>query len=333
VGTQAKWLAGVLVVALAAAGWFGWRQARWRQIFYVEITSQLIYDLDMAERDLVRARETGNYQEKVEAMATAHGFLVSAHMEAEALLKQIAPFRKGEPIYIARPAMALLIQYARNLSPDLPGAAVQKRIELLDGLGKALAAAIPGGEGKPGYAFAMDPLQYRVDVPALKQSLADYFETMVKPDDYTRMPRFEDEPNQPEISASREGNDVVIRVDWTQTFKTFPHDRADIWVLVRPRTAGSAVTATSDAGKQQRMVSGAFEPVEAVTLTADQHEAWKDRLPPGWSAGSYTVIRLPEGLPQTVTLRGAGGGEVYLLNPRLGEKAQELLVGVRTLNN
>lgn len=316
---EAKWLAGVLVVAVAAAGWFGWRQAKWRQAFYVETTSQLIYQLDMAERSLVRARESRNYQEKLEAMATAHGYLVMAHVESNALMKQMAPSRKGKPVYMPELAVPMLIQYARNLSPDLPDAAVKERIELLDGLGQALAAGLPGRAGQPGQMFTMDPLQVEFDLPELRQRLDDYFRPMMGTGEFTHMPTFEDEPNQPTVTARRQGSDVVLRVEWERSYKLFPHDWDGYWVLARP-AAGGAVTVTTDAGKQQRMGTGAFEPAETATLTAEQHEAWKDRLPAGWTAGSYAVIRVPVGLPQTQTLRGAQG-ELFWLRPRSGEKA------------
>lgn len=318
---QARWLAGVLAVAVAvaAAGWFGWRQARWRQAFYAETTSQLVYQLDMAERSLVRARESGNRQEKVEAMGAAHGYLVAAHVEANALMKQMAPFRQGKPAYMPQFGVAQLIQYARSLSPDLPDAAVQRRIELLDGLGNALAAGLPGDYGKPANAFHMDPFQAKVDLDQLKQSLDQYFAAMVQPGDYTRLPTFEDVPNKPAVTARQQGSDMVLRVEWERTYKLFPYDWEGYWVLARP-AAGGAVTVTSDAGTQQRMGAGAFEPVETVTLTAEQHEAWKNRLPPGFEAGSYAVIRLPDGLPQTLTLRGTQG-ELFWLRPRSGETA------------
>jgi hypothetical protein len=43
----------------------------------------------------------------------------------------------------------------------------------------------------------------------------------------------------------------------------------------------------------------------AVAMEADGnlHEAMKGSLPEDWPTGSYQVIRIPEGLPQTLTLR------------------------------
>lgn len=324
VRVQVRWLAGILLVAVGAAGWFGWRQAKWRQAFYVETTSQLIYQLDMAERSLVRSRESGNYQEKLEAMASAGGYLYAAQVEANALMKQMAPFRKGKPVYMPAHGVLDLIQYAQNLTPDLPDAALQKRIELLDGLGKALATGLPGRAGEPGNTYTMDVFQVKLDLPALRQSLNDYFRSLIEPGDVRPMPTFEDEPNKPTVTARRQGSDVVLRVEWTRSYQLFPRDWEGRWVLAR-LAGGGAVTATSDAGIQQRMGMGAFEPVETVTLTADQHEAWKDRLPAGWTVGSYVVIRLPEGLNQTVTVRGTEG-ELHLLRPRSGENAAVLPV-------
>jgi hypothetical protein len=319
VRVQTRWVAGVLVIAVAAAGWFGWRQAQWRQRFYVETVNQLIYHLDMAERNLVRARETTSYQEETEAMATAFGYLISAHVESAALMRQMAPPRKGQPLYMPDHAVTMLIQYARNLSPDMPDAAVQKRIELLDGLEQALANGLSGVQGEPGYTFALDPLTMRVDVPVLKESLQDYFQAMNPPEHWPRVPTFEDDPNMPALSARRQGSDVVVRADWTRTYKLFPYDWEGYWILARP-AAGSAVAVTSDAGPQQRMGTGAFEPAETDTLTADQHEAFRDRLPSGWTAGSYVIVRIPDGLAQTLTLRGAQG-ELFWLRPRSSEKA------------
>lgn len=321
---QARWLAAGMVLAVATAGWFGWRQAQWRRAFYVETTGQLIYQLDMAERSLVRARESGNRQEKVEAMATAHGYLVTAHIEANALMKQMAPFRKGKLVYMPSHAVVDLIQYARNLSPDLPDAAVSKRIDLLDGLGKALASGLPDKAGEPGHIFAIDPFQVKFDQPALKQRLQDYFQSMNPPEHWPRVPIFEDEPNKPTVTVRQQGSDLLVRVDWAQTYSTFPFDWDGYWLLARP-ASGSAVTVTSDAGKQHRMEMGAFEPFESDMLTPEQHEAWKDRLPPGWEAWSYAVIRVPAGLPQTLTLHGVQG-ELFWLRPRSGEKAVQLPV-------
>jgi hypothetical protein len=319
VRVQARWWVGSLIIAVAAAGWFGWQQSQWRQRFYVETVNQLIYHLDMAERNLVRARETTSYQEETEAMATAFGYLISAHVESSALMKQMAPFRKGKPAYMPEHAVPMLIQYARNLSPELPDAAVQRRIELLDGLEQALAASLSGVQGEPGYTFTLDPLTMRVDVPVLKESLQDYFQAMNPPEHWPRVPTFEDEPNTPALSARRQGSDVLLRADWARTYKLFPYDWEGYWILARP-AAGSAVAVTSDAGVQQRMGTGPFEPVETVALTADQHEALKNRLPSGWTAGSYTIIRISDGLPQTLTLRGIEG-ELFWLRPRSSEKA------------
>jgi len=314
-----RWLAVALVAALAVAGWLGWQQARWRQLYYADVTGQVIYDVDMARRALVRASETSDYEQKREAMANAASYVESAYNGSIALFGRMAPFRKGRPSYMPAHYVPAVFEYVRQLTPDLPDTAVQKRIDLLDGLEKALKAGQTETWVPPTQA-------YRVDVPRLKQSLDEFFRTIPRGGEPSAMLRFSDDPNRPTVTATRHGSDVVeLRVDWSQRWQVFPPFLPGYFVLVRP---GAGAQVSSDAGSQPRMGSGPLAPFELVQWSAELHDGFKNRLAADWGYGSYTVIRIPEGLPQTLTFRLPEGTEpsLWLLRPGSGELAEPIPV-------
>lgn len=310
---QRWWLALALAVSVAAGGLLGWRGAQWRQAYYAERTGGLVYDLDMAHRHLVRAAAAESDQVKLDAMATAFGFLVSAQAEAEPLLERMAPSRRGRPVYMPKHYVPLLIQYARSLSPDMPQAALQRRIDLVGGLTAAFKEGLSDQRVAPG-------LHPAVDMDRLLGSLERFFDSF-PPGEEPQVPlRFADEPNPYTLTARRSGSDVVIRLDWGRTYRLFPYDLAHPLLLVR---AGDGVTVTSDVGDQPRMGADPLPPYTVRASDADLHDLVAESLPADWTPGSYTVIRVPEGLPQRLTLRlpeGAGASLLFL-DPLTGGQA------------
>lgn len=296
-----KWLVAALVAVIAVAGWFGWRSAQWRQVYFADTIGQLTYDVEMARRQLVRARDSATYQQKVDAMATAHGYLVSAQAASGSVLERLAPSRQGRPAYMPGMYVPMLLQYARDLTPDLESQALQKRIDLLEGLEAALKAGRTD-------RLVRHSLSYYVNPSTLKRSLDDYFQAMPHPEGGPRVLHLADEPNTPTLSAGGIGTDVWLRVDWRHTFRLFPHSAPSRLLLIRP-----TADVRSDAGAQERMGAGALAPFTVAENQAELHARIKPQLPEGWGSGDYVAVRIPEGLPQTLTLRFRGGASPELL--------------------
>lgn len=312
-----KWLIAVLVVAVAMAGWFGWRGSQWRQAYFADTIGQLTYDVEMAHRQLVRARDTRVYQQKVDAMATAYGYLVSAHAGGWNALERMAPSRPGRPASIPTMYVPMLLQYARDLSPEMEHQALQRRIDLLDGLARALRAGRTDRVAKPGLSFA-------VDTGKLKRSLEEYFNAMPQPEDGPRLLRFEDEPNKPHLTARWQGSEVKLGVDWDHTYRLFPNSAPSRLLLVRP-----SAEVRSDADQQERMGAGPLAPFTVEERQAELHQVIKEQLPEGWTEGTYKAIRIPEGLPQNLTLQLSGGAapELLLVAPGSGTEAVPIPIG------
>jgi hypothetical protein len=311
-------MAAALVVVVAAASWLGWREAQWRQAYYADTTGQLIYQVEMAHRQLVRAQETRVYQEKLDALATAHGYLVSAQVQANPLLERIAPPRKGRPAYMPFFYVPMLLQYAWDLTPDLPDQALQRRTELVSGLEQALKASLTDRTVKPGSAHV-------VDTARLKQSLDDFFVALSPSSEMRSHLRFEDDADRPTVTARQKGSEVLIRFEWTRTLQTFPYSLRGYLLLIRP---GTGVAVSSDAGQLERMGQGASEPFTVMEADGNLHELVKGSLPEGWSTGTYMAVRIPEGLPQSLTLQlpGSSRPDLLLLRQSSGEAATPIPV-------
>lgn len=311
-------LAAALVIAVALVGWLGWRERAWRQAYYAETTGQLIYHVEMAHQQLVRARESQVYQQRLEALSTAHGYLVPAHIEAHALLNRIAPNRKGRPTYMPGHYVPMLLQYARDLSPDLPDSALRRRIDLLDNLLRSLKAGLTDRPVTGGLSTA-----YEVDTAALKQSLDELFHSMAAGTLPESLLHLEDEPLQPSKTARQQGGELQVQIDWPHTYQLFPHSMPGQLILVRP---GAGLEIASDAGSQQRMGEGTVQPFTRLDA-GSLHDTIGPTLPPDWTPGSYAVIRVPEGLPQQLTLRPPGGSRpTLLLLRRLGSRENAVAI-------
>lgn len=305
---QPRWLSVALIAILAVGGWVGLQQIRWRDLYYAHATAHLIYDVNMAHRALVRASRTSDYGEKREAMANAESYMVSAHYGSIGLLNRMAPPRKGHPTYMPANYIPAVFQYVRQLTPDLSDAEVQNRVVLLDGLEKTLKS----GQTK---TWLPQTQAFRVDVPALKESLDRYFRALPKGDDPGMFLEFGDQPNKHTVTASRQQHGVDVRVQWARTWKLFPRTPAGYFVMVRP---GAGVEVTSDVGQQPRMGGDPLAPFDFVEWSAELHEGFRRFLPPDWVHGSFAILRIPEGLPQTLTIRLPDGGLPSLLLFRPG---------------
>ncbi len=136
--------------------------------------------------------------------------------------------------------------------------------------------------------------------------------------------RFEDEPNPPEATALLLNGEVQIRLNWRHTYRLFPDTKHQYMLLVR---SGSDLAVRSTAGPQVRMGVGPFDPFTIETVDESLHELIQPALPADWPMGSYQVIRIPEGLPQTLTFRAPAGAQpsLRLWQPGRDEPAAQIL--------
>ncbi len=314
-----RWLAALLVLVTAAAGWLGWREYQWRQTYFAEMTGELIYHVEMARRQLTRAREAQDYEQRLDALSAAHAYLVPAQKQAYTLLERLVPVKPGQRAFMPTTDAPMLLQWARELSPDMPDEALARRVDLVGGLEQALRAGLGDTVVQPGFAF-------QVDNTKLKRSLEGYFGSLA--DGITRpaVLTFEDLPNLATASAKREGDQVHIQLDWAHTYRLFPPTGVSQLILVRP---GAGIQVASSAGTQQRMGRGTLEPFTAVDPGDGLHGAIEGALPADWSVGSYMAIRVPEGLAQTLALRLPAGARPEVLRLRLGSGERAVPIPVR----
>lgn len=296
----AKWLALTLVLTLGAGGWLAWQQRTWQQRFYADTAGLTLENLQWAHRDLQRASTLTDRERKAEAMAAASAHLNAAFSASMRLFGTMFPFRKGQAAEMTPHAVYALLQYARDLSPDLPAYQVARRAELVGGLAGAFRAGFTE-EWTAVYESG------RLDRTRLMTSLKGFLAPHAKAfGDFPAQVRFDDPPVGVSIQPNLEGNTLTLRIAWNHTYRLFPRPRHDFLLI---RTAARPEVRSNQGMQDQLSTPATIPPFSDTVIEAEVRERlFGPLLPSGWTPESYQVIGILPGLNQTLTLTLPAGG-------------------------
>lgn len=308
-----KWLAAALAFALVAAGWLYWQQRTWQHRFYVDTAGLTLQNVRWAHTALLKASEADSRERKAESMANAQAHLNAAFSASMRLFDTMFPSREGQVVPQTPNYIYALLQYARDLSPDLPPQQVARRTELLGGLAGALEAGFT--EEWTGL-FESGRLDRDRMMTALKTFMAPHEKSV---DGFPPRVRFDDPPVPVSIRPRLEGSTLTLRMTWDHTYRIFPRPRHD-FLLIRSGTI-------SDLGSDQAIQDslGSMRSIRPfsrdVTDPAARDRLFGTLVPAGWTPESYSVVGILPGLNQTLTLTLPAGTTPELLLVQLYEEA------------
>jgi hypothetical protein len=278
----------------------------------------LLQNLRTARTELALAADMQAPARRGEALGVADGALRSALTIADSLGKDLEPkgYKLSDPYLTIRTQTNQLLHYTRQLTPDMTGAELQRRVELLTGLETAIAGSLGGKwdgvtalpvnrsklvDGWHDYLLSLDP----------DREMRQYASTNLK---------IADPPTPAQLNATVSGADLTVNITWDRTYTVFP----DLWkqtLLIYSPQPLSLVSWQSTAPNQDGLGrAGALQPVEPVADAKALLDAFRGQLPTAWTDPTHLVaVSVLEGLPQTVTLRLSGltdGTEVIYFQHR-----------------